>query len=485
MKTISYTGRGYNERLVAVAMLTSTEMLRAVAHHWDLKEGMLASKEANLVCGWAVKHFQRTQQAPGRKILGWLDEWMQRKRDKAQVALVEKFIQGIDSEFEKEPDVKFALHQAEQVFNKVRLERGLEAAQAEREREGSTPDDVRAVLVEAAKPVNLAGMQESEIDDEAALTEAFSQVQVPIVTYPGAAGEFFGDDLCRSGLIAFIGPQKTGKTRWLMDIAWRTMLNRKRVLYYSVGDLTKGQTYARFAARACNRPIKAKKDVLYPKGIVRGSNAWEVEGLRKSFANELTPKDFLDKYRHIRETVLKSKESFLKIRCAASNTVKASEIKSHATLLAHQGWTPDAVVVDYADILAPENSRAENTRDQVNLAWKILNGLRQELDCLVVTATQANAGSFTATKIGRQHQGEDIRKAAHVTGMIGINQMDADEEFNVQKLNWVVRREAEAHGNRMLVCAGVWGANNPCVRSLFPKDSDTHEEEVPDGDESD
>ena len=56
--------------------------------------------------------------------------------------------------------------------------------------------------------------------------------------------------------------------------------------------------------------------------------------------------------------------------------------------------------------------------NQINTTWKQLRALSQDRHCLVVTATQANAGSYTReAPMDRRSFSEDKRKLAHATGI--------------------------------------------------------------------
>lgn len=123
--------------------------------------------------------------------------------------------------------------------------------------------------------------------------------------------------------------------------------------------------------------------------------------------------------------------------------------------------------VDYADILAPIDPRVEPFREQINMTWKALRGLSQKKHCLVVTATQADADSYTAWRLSRENFSEDKRKLSHVSGMVGINQTQAEKDRGLYRLNWVLLRELDFSESKCLWCASALGAADPCVLSCF------------------
>jgi replicative DNA helicase len=116
---------------------------------------------------------------------------------------------------------------------------------------------------------------------------------------------------------------------------------------------------------------------------------------------------------------------------------------------AERGFIPDVIVVDYADILAPEND-GKDARHQVDETWRSLRRLSQERKALVIAPTQADAASYDADVLSTSNFSEDKRKHAHVTGMLGLNQTFEEKADNIMRLNWILLRESEFDANRCL-----------------------------------
>jgi replicative DNA helicase len=55
-------------------------------------------------------------------------------------------------------------------------------------------------------------------------------------------------------------------------------------------------------------------------------------------------------------------------------------------------YTPDVIIIDYADLLIDGSQKEE--RHKQNKIWKDLRGLNQKRKCLLITATQTDAGSY-------------------------------------------------------------------------------------------
>lgn len=469
MNRISYTGKGHIERTVLAAMIVSREVIQSVSPVWEVKAGPFASPWANVVGDWCVQYFRKYGNPPGQDILGVFARWCEKRRDKAEVQLMEQFFSALDASSDGKVNPKFVLDLAEEVFTKERVRRAVDALQGELDRPDSAGKDLMKVLSDTAKPVSLTGAAGVSFDDPAVIARMLAVKPESIIKYPGAAGEFYGDSLCRSGFVAFLAPEKRGKSHHLIDLAVRAMLQKRRVMFFSVGDLTEPQMARRVNARMIGRPLfktKAERPVLYPKSLVVDEGVPLVEHEVRKYAADVTPDELAACWKKVREEKLKSDEQFFKHYTYPTSSFKASEVRAAAVLSARQGWVPDVVVIDYADILAPESGAAD-TRDQINATWKMLNALRQELDCLVVTATQAKATAYESELIGMGDYSEDKRKYAHVTGMVAINQTDGEKMMGVQRLNWIVLREEEFVSTKVVYLAGSLAYSAPAVRSSW------------------
>ncbi len=103
------------------------------------------------------------------------------------------------------------------------------------------------------------------------------------------------------------------------------------------------------------------------------------------------------------------------------------------------GWMPDVIVIDYADILAPEDNR-ESGRDRIDNTWKELKRIASSRRCVVATATQANRASIEKFMVKQIHASEDIRKVAHVDVMLSLNQTPWEKSAGAMRIGVVAHR---------------------------------------------
>ncbi len=280
-------------------------------------------------------------------------------------------------------------------------------------------------------------------------------------------GEFLSEHFEREGFIAFAAPEKRGKSFWLLETVFQALRQRRKVLYYILGDMSEDQANTRLYSRLTRRPSRSG-EIRIPTSIKVNKEKTEAFVERKFEQREQpTGREIWEAFEKLRRATA-MKVLPIKTRCASASAISASQVKQDVKEYCQSGWVPDVVVLDYADLLAPESStRQQDFRHQVNESWKILRGISLDYHCLVVTATQAAATSYDAKTIRKRDFSEDKRKAAHVTGMLGINQTGVEKEKGIYRLNWIVLRDGKWADHQVVWTVGNLGIACPCIKSTF------------------
>lgn len=449
-------------KAIITAMIVDKTVLSTLAPKWDPQ--LFDARWCNLVGGWCVRYFNKYGRPPRADIEELYQEWLGKKeRDKDTAELAARFLQGLSDDYarlRKSINPQYVIDQAGVYFNKVRLKRlGEEIVELLANGEVDKADELRQSFqrVEVGQ-----GSYFDPTDDDAGIEDALNFEADVLIRYPDGAGNFFGDSLEREGLISFLAPEKTGKTWWLMDLAIRGAEQGNKVAFFAVGDMTKRQLRRRYLSRINKRPVKAKP--------ARVPTYLELEGSEPEVTHEETEYAEPMDVEKAKAKAKRAKEGWgggeMRISVYPNSTISVPEIKAILQDWARHGWAADVVVIDYADILKPINGAAE-TRDQINATWRALSALRQEMKCLVVTATQSNADGYKTEVLGKGNFSGDKRKNAEVTGMIGINVNKEDKKKGLARLNWVALREGEFTESQCLYVAGCLAIGNPCILSRF------------------
>ncbi len=465
---------GSKARQILTGLVMSESVLAAVAEQWDGK--LFASPWENLIAGWAIDYWNSYKAAPKERMNGIFHSWAENKKDKDSIDLVERFLTGLSDDYEGgEEDINpnYVLDLACKHFSLVRFDRCLEMAAGHRDRGDLKKAEEK--LAEYSKVLLGDEAGEDLFIDENEIASTFDVRESDVlISYSGALGDFFQDTFSRDCFVALLGTEKSGKSWGLLDLAWTALTQRKKVAFFEAGDLTRTQIKKRLITRAAQAPIRSENGlwpcvVKYPTKLIlsKGSDKKvEVEYEERTFDAPINRQSAIEACRNIMRKKVKSKRSYFKFKVYPNDSVSIEGIKAKIRLWEkRQGWVPDVVVIDYADILAPPPGRME-PRDQINKIWKQMRALSQELHCLVITATQASARGYERETLDRRCFSEDKRKFAHCTATIGINSTSAEKEMGVQRLNYVVRREGEFSPRHCVYVAGCLPLAAPFIVSV-------------------
>lgn len=459
---------GNQERRILIGMIVDPIVLAKISTVWESRA--FKSKWANIIAKWCLDYYEHYGKAPKKQIEAMFESWSAKTKDGTTVDLIEKLLASLSEEYENlgsESNSDYVLDIAANYFNQVKIERLIE--QVEADIIAGHQDKAHQRLVKYTKIEMGVGESIDVFQDYNAIREAFDKDQKEIlIQFSDALGEFFSDSLEREGFIAFMGKKGVGKSWWLITMAYQAMLQRKKVVMFEVGDMGRSQVIKRFMMRAAKHPRNAG-DVYWPTKIWYDKNRGSV---RRRFniiefpqkLNWREAKKACDKVMHRK---VKSKKSYFKLSCHFNSTLKVDGVESVLRDWERRtGWTPDVVVIDYADILNMEYPGIEG-RDRINETWKRLRALSQRWHCLVITATQADADSYDRETLKMKNFSDDRRKIDSVTGMIGINQTESEKKRGIMRLNWISLRDAPFHPTKCVHIAGCLAVGNPAVKSCF------------------
>lgn len=452
---------GSEERHAIVAMVLSPEVLGAVAPVWQ-PDGF-GSRFSNLIAKWCVEHWNNYQQAPGiAGITAQFDLW-KLTADDTFAQTVEQWLTGLPAE--SGLNDQYAIDMIQQIIQTQSLKRLGNSLVALAEK-GKIEDAVNLQVSWKRPKIGQEASGVFPLQDAKVIESAFQySQQEPLIQYKGALGEFFGGTMCRDAFVSFLAPEKTGKTTVLSDIAMRGIEQGHRVALLSVGDMSQDQVILRLTPRVCGRPIKGGKfqvpvAVSYKKET-GAEIVWE-----DHIAPAVDSATAVAKW----QSYGKAGPDRLRLLTHPSGTFSAADLTATALRWADEGWSPDIIVVDYADILAPPPGLKEK-RDQINRTWEELRALSTRMRCLVVTATQSDTEGYSSWLLSKKNFSDSKTKNAHVTAMIGLNMTDADKKNRTCRYNYVALREAEFMEDKPAYVAvtGCTRIGRPSMRSCWPE----------------
>lgn len=461
--------RALLERNILTALIVDDEFLskiRKVLIPADCFENEYAQNLAQ----WCIEFYDEYGKAPGKNIETIYASKI-RGDESAKDSLLEKLLRSLSKEYEKGIPVNSAylLDEAKKHFNKLGLKRLAE--------------DIETSLIagnieEADERVNSYSRVEigetctiNPFEDAEAIQNAFQHTEEDLIQFSGAVGEFFRGTLQREGFVAIQAPEKRGKTWMLLEMAFRAVKQRRRVAFFEAGDMSQNQIMRRFMTRLTGIPDRQANcgKYQYPTAIKHVPTTEFADVVFEQRTAE-KPLDWKTAYHKAQEFMKRTRiagRNTFKLSCFPNSTLTVRKITSMLQEWERkEGFIPDVIFVDYADIMAPEDSK-KDFRNQVNDTWKALRRLSQERHVLLLTATQADAESYKANVQGMGNFSEDKRKLSHVTGLFGLNQKEDEKQAGVIRLNWIVLREQEFSMNRCCYVSQCLRIGRPIIQSTW------------------
>jgi hypothetical protein len=132
-----------------------------------------------------------------------------------------------------------------------------------------------------------------------------------------------------------------------------------------------------------------------------------------------------------------------------TRTATPGMIRNHLYLLVSEGFIPDLVIVDYADIMKPERRLGEMRHEQAGI-YEDLRQIAGEFNVAVWTASQAPRGTLDKPVLDLGDFAEAFEKAAIVDAAIAFCQT-ADEKLE-GKCRLALMGLRSAEDGRMVLC---------------------------------
>jgi len=469
-------------------MIMSDEFLRDIIPIYSAD--LMDISFAPVIAKWCIDYFKQYNRAIKKDIQEVFDSWARSNKEEEKVEFVEKFLMNLSEEYSHADkfNAQYLLDKAVKHFKKKsykNLAQDLIYCVEE-----DNLDDADTVFQEFQKIEKGSTVGINPFDDSEAIQKAFEGKQEPLFKVSGALGRLINDELCRDSFIALMGPEKRGKTWWLMFFAMQAHRGRCNVAMFQVGDMSESQMVRRqhisLSKKSdlkrycgelkipvldckhnqeddCNKKYRTSKHGCMEDGkVVPYEEAVDyvpcTECLKKNpkyyegavwhmIRPEVEPLTWREAYKKGQEYNKRVRAKAFKLATFPNDSISVSGIcRVLDSWERTEGFVPDVVVIDYADILAPESLK-EEFRHQENTKWKRLRRLSQERHICLITATQTNRESYGVKRIELKHAGEDKRKFAHPTAIFALNQENEEMLQGVMRVSPLLIRENAYNAN--------------------------------------
>ncbi len=471
------------EKTVLTGLITSTRVLEAIQPLAD--PNLFTLDVSRIISRWCFNYYTEYGKSPS-DVLEAIFIAEKAKLKESDQQLVSEFLRTISRDYmENPPNEEYIAAQAVEYLRKQKilnlakemqgvLELGGEASKAE-------------ALMSSYKSVGNNVPIAKNMFSASFMSSVFDAQETPLLEFSGALGRFIGP-LQRGYLFGLIGKGKVGKTTWLMRFAAQAVMRKLRVVFFSL-EMTAEQMGLRFAQHFgsygkpndiaefeyripaldcrlnqennCTLTVRTCREEMPREEYQMDQLYLPCSACRYQSRSSFTPRIYYVKEvrptinrflarRQIDQFQMQYGPDALQIVAYPAYSATMKDISAELDILEYGGFIPDVIIIDYPDILAPENFKADKL-DQINEIWMKLKAMSQTRKCLVFAPTQGSRQSFKKSLIDPTDVPWDIRKLAHVDLMVGLNQTDYEKKEQITRLNIIAHRWEEYLPNRVYV----------------------------------
>ena len=472
------------ERQILMGMITNDTYLKEIQEIY--KPELIEAPFVRLVAGWCLEYLSAYGKAPGLHIQDIYNSQLRKGAvGEDMLETAGEFLARLSEEFDSLGSVNtdYLLDRTEQRFQHRSLTLLIEDLKVELS-EGDL-QEAELKLLNYNKPERVGPQGLNPFTDRKGIKDAFTKQSEPLFELSGELGRFLGP-FERDSFCSFMGPEKRGKTWWLLECAMAALKARRSVAYFQCGDLSKEQVYLRIHTYHTKRHYKRKYcgKIWVPTYDCHWNQTGECEKQERSCRVPLVdgdeplplpdhaprrykPCDFCRRddpkswrgavWYKTREPIepLTWKEAYkegkslfrkwggnIRISVHPNNTISIDGMRKQLDIWEHkEGFIPEVIISDYMDIKAPIDGK-KDFRHQQNETWQEGRGMSLERHCAYISATQADAKSYEAESVKERHFSEDKRKYGHVNmGMITLNQTADEKKRGIMRIGRMFVRE--------------------------------------------
>lgn len=429
------------ERKIITNMIVDTRFLREIMP--VIKIEYLESSYAKLLFKWIKEYWNTYKESPGKNIQDIYLHKSQTIKNEDDTELIGEYLQNLSDDYEKLTNVKYSIKKAV-LYLKVQSLKYIKE-KIESSIKANDPLYGEKSITDYVRVEKPQGEGVSLLRDNGKIVSAFLMEDEKLFTFPKELGKVVGNFI-RGDLVAYLAASGRGKTWWQLYTAITSLYHGYRSVFFTL-EMPENQIVRRAWQSLTNTP-KEDTVVKLPHFI----SPEKKNGKYKIGYEEISKKSF-DK-RNISEKQktyrLQFKGGDIKIIAVPAYSATTDDIEAYLDNLDYyDSYIPDVIVIDYADLIKPNTNRLDY-RHQLDIIWKSLRRMAQERNALVVTASQTDRSSFSKDA-GEINIAEDIRKIAHVSKMLVINQNKEDYKEQAVRISSLKERDEKRYIQEVVV----------------------------------
>lgn len=226
--------------------------------------------------------------------------------------------------------------------------------------------------------------------------------------------------------------------KWLDDKLGGGLMAEGRALYVFFGTTNVGKSI--FLGNISTNLLSQNKTVVLislemPEQIYAKRISAQLSKIPfKDLSLQVDPlKNYLNEYK------IKNKSAKLIIKEFPPKTVNPLNIKSYIEKLQKNGIVPDAIIIDYLNLLAPV-TKGVNSYESIKEITEYTRALSYHFNCPVISATQANRAAFQTPNPDMDMTSESMGLSHTVDAQISIWTEEEDFELGIIHMGIVKNR---------------------------------------------
>jgi len=495
------------ENEILTALITNSQFISKVCKMY--KEDYF-SDYGRILCKWVFDYWNTYQEAPGKNI----DTIYSFEKESLKPAIaesIEAYLETLSNAYTGDDlNVNYMVEKARVYFRRKAYERLFDTG-----KNLMSLGRVENAVKVLGEFIDVAGTTNNWCNpfDSSYVTDYLFDLEEAtnvLFRLKGALGDLVGP-LERGWLVAILGPMKRGKSYWLQEILFQAAVHKKRVAYINLEMLPHGVS-GRLFSRLLGVGLSTPERVRYPIfdcrhnqrdtcpvskfrqndiALVSGEDyrlpKWDTPGLgdyracsvcresdelKRYYVPEVWYTWFTPKREFSRHSLTRNVRQFTRhygdrIRQLTYPPLSATfeRIKQDLDELEwSEGFIPDIVVVDYADVVAPPNEHM-NEYEHANMLWLKMKAAAIEKKQLWVTGSQTNRQGLEKELVSQKDTSGNIRKLAHVDVMLAINQTEEEKEDLIMRITCLVHRHRESSQLRQVLILSQLALGMPYIDS--------------------
>lgn len=444
------------EKDLLVGLITSDRFCQDIIP--VLTPRLLQIDYSRIIANWIKEYFSKFDSAPGKDILKIYRTKCSELNDEDLQENILSFIENLNDNYEKlvPSNVDYAISQSISYLKKLSLKNLAEEIEG-----GLASEEVEKAedVVTKYRHIERGGSPSiSILHDSERVCTAFTNESELLFEFSGARGKVIGK-IHRGDFISYLSPMKRGKTWHLMDSAIEGMKNGLKVVFVSL-EMTEDEMLKRFWTALSGQVMEDTDDVDYPyfeKIDTDSKKCYQIK--YKSIDRKAVSVSEVRKKQKSLSRMFRGGD----VRLIAGAGWSCEKLDSEIEKLVQSDFIPDEIVIDYADLLVC--TKNVDYRNQLDYIWKYLRTMSLKRSCAIFTASQSNREGF-ATDLSESSVAEDVRKIAHVTCMVGLNQSKTEKKQQIMRLSQLAIR-GQSPEMRDALCLQCYSIGRPVLDSHF------------------